>query len=131
MKRYFLSLIFLLSALMSYGQIKPPQQTDTIYIASVKYNYADIRQENWPCNVIYKSTTSFKIGEDEFTILKASKSGLDVDFVVTNKEGKERYILTYIEGIKDITVKFDAPKALQIDGETVTGVTEYRATANK
>ena len=106
MKRYFLSLIFLLSALMSYGQIKPPQQTDTIYIASVKYNYADIRQENWPCNVIYKSTTSFKIGEDEFTILKASKSGLDVDFVVTDKEGKERYILTYIEGKKDITVKF-------------------------
>ena len=91
---------------MSYGQIKPPQQTDTIYIAAVKYNYADIRQENWPCNVIYKSTTSFKIGEDEFTILKASKSGLDVDFVVTDKEGKERYILTYIEGKKDITVKF-------------------------
>lgn len=91
---------------MSYGQIKPPQQTDTIYISSVKYNYADIRQENWPCSVIYKSTTSFKIGDDEFKILKASKMGQDVDFVVTDKHGEERYILTYIEGKKDITVKF-------------------------
>ena len=94
-----------MSAYISYGQIKPPQQTDTIYISSVKYNYADIRQENWPCSVIYKSTTSFKIGDDEFAILRASKSGLDVDFVVTDKEGK-RYILTYTEDKKDITVKF-------------------------
>ena len=28
---------------------------------------------------------------------------------------------------KKITVKFDAPTALQIDGETITGVTEYTA----
>lgn len=107
MKRYFLSLIFALSALISYGQIMPPQQTDTLYISSVKYNYADIRQENWPCSVIYKSTTSFKIGEDEFKILKASKSLYDVvDFVVTDKGGEERYILTYREGHKDISVIF-------------------------
>lgn len=106
MKRCILSILLLLSAFISYGQIKPPQQTDTIYITSVKYNYADIRQENWPCNVIYKSTTSFKIGDDEFKILKASKMGQDVDFVVTDKHGEERYILTYIEGKKDITVKF-------------------------
>lgn len=105
MKRYILSILLLLFASISYGQIKPPQQTDTIYIASVKYNFADIREENWPCSMIYKSTTSFKIGDDEFTILKASKSGLDVDFVVTDKKGEERYILTYTEGKKDITVK--------------------------
>ena len=30
---------------------------------------------------------------------------------------------------KVIQVKFDRPTALQIDGETVTGVTEYRVTA--
>ena len=29
---------------------------------------------------------------------------------------------------KDITVEFDSPRALQIDGETVLGVTKYRAT---
>ena len=30
---------------------------------------------------------------------------------------------------KDIRVTFDAPRAVQIDGETVLGVTEYRAYA--
>ena len=43
---------------------------------------------------------------------------------------KHTKAVTVLTG-KDITVKFDAPRALQIDGETVTGVTEYRATANK
>lgn len=106
MKHFILSLSFVLSALISYAQIKPPQQTDTLYIASVKYNYADIRQENWPCSMIFKSTTSFKIGEDEFKIIKASKMGYDVEFVVTDTEGEERYILTYKEGQKDISVIF-------------------------
>lgn len=106
MKRYFLALVFVLSAFVSYGQIKPPQQTDTLYISSVKYNYADIRQENWPCNVIFKSTTLFKIGEDEFHILKASKFGSEVEFVVTDKKGEEKYSLTYKEGQKDISVIF-------------------------
>ena len=106
MKKLILFVLLVFPVLTTFAQIRPPQQTDTIYISSVKYNYADIRQENWPCSVIYKSTTSFKIGDDEFAILKASKSGLDVDFVVTDKEEKERYILTYIEGEKDITVKF-------------------------
>lgn len=32
---------------------------------------------------------------------------------------------------KDITVRFDRPTALQIDGETVLGVTEYRALSGK
>ena len=34
--------------------------------------------------------------------------------------------VTVIEG-KNITVKFDRPTPLQIDGETVLGVTEYTA----
>ena len=35
----------------------------------------------------------------------------------------------YVEVIKghDITVKFDRPTPLQIDGETIHGVTEYNA----
>ena len=31
----------------------------------------------------------------------------------------------------DITVEFDNPTALQIDGETITGVTSYRARSSK
>lgn len=36
--------------------------------------------------------------------------------------------MTVLEG-KTITVEFDSPRALQIDGETVLGVTSYTATA--
>jgi hypothetical protein len=38
-------------------------------------------------------------------------------------------MVTILEG-KDIRVTFDSPRAVQIDGETVTGITEYRAYAD-
>lgn len=38
---------------------------------------------------------------------------------------KDKYVTVYTG--KNITVKFDAPRALQIDGETVLGVEEYTA----
>ena len=41
---------------------------------------------------------------------------------------KHTKIVEVIEG-KDITVKFDQPTALQVDGETILGVTEYSAKA--
>lgn len=108
MKRYILSILLLLFACVSYGQIKPPQQTDTLYVSSVKYNYAEIRKENWPCEVIYKSTTSFKIGEDEFLIKDASKFGQEVEFRVTDKEECDTYVLIYEEGYysKEIHIRF-------------------------
>lgn len=42
---------------------------------------------------------------------------------------KHKNHIRIIEG-KDITVKFDCPTALQIDGETVLNVTEYRAVSS-
>ena len=42
---------------------------------------------------------------------------------------KNTKIVTIHTG-KDIHVKFDRPAPVQIDGETILGVTEYRATAN-
>lgn len=42
---------------------------------------------------------------------------------------KNTEIIKIFEG-KDITVRFDRPTALQIDGETVLGVTEYRAVSS-
>lgn len=106
MKRILLSLVLILSGILSNAQIKPPQQTDTLIITSVKYNFAEIREENWPCSVIYKSTTSFTIGEDVFTILEASKSLFDVEFLVTDKEKTETYTLIYNDYHEDILVKF-------------------------
>lgn len=42
---------------------------------------------------------------------------------------KHTEMVTVIEG-KDISVKFDRPVAIQIDGETVLGITEYRVKSN-
>ena len=36
---------------------------------------------------------------------------------------KTKYV-TVLEG-KEITVKFDSPRAVQVDGETILGVSEY------
>lgn len=41
---------------------------------------------------------------------------------------KYKSMITLLKG-KDITVEFDSPRSLQIDGETILGVTSYRATA--
>ncbi len=41
---------------------------------------------------------------------------------------KHKKIITVLKG-KDITVEFDSPRSLQIDGETVSGVTSYRVLA--
>jgi diacylglycerol kinase family enzyme len=39
---------------------------------------------------------------------------------------KHKSMVKILEG-RDIRVAFDSPRAVQIDGETVTGVTEYHA----
>lgn len=129
MKRIFLSLVTILTSIILNAQIKPPQQTDTLVITSVKYNYAEIREENWPCNVIYKSTTSFTIGEDVFTILDASKLGFDVEFRVTDKDKIETYTLIYNDYYKDITVKFSGYEFKCIMGQNKPASYYYNAIA--
>ena len=41
---------------------------------------------------------------------------------------KHKSMITVLKG-KEITVEFDSPRPLQIDGETIVGVTSYRVTA--
>lgn len=107
MKRLIVSLMSVLSACVAFGQMKPPQQTDTLYIHSVKYNYADIRQENWPCEVIYKSTTSFRIGEEEYFINDADKYLSEITFRVFTEDDEGPYKLLYDEGYNgDIRITF-------------------------
>ena len=89
-----------------------------------------------PKAVIYKSTTSFKIGQNEFQIIGVSKSGYDIDFIVTDNDRAKRYYLTYNE-YKDISITFsgyeficstkppvskmDAAIKVQLDGRTISG----------
>ena len=48
--------------------------------------------------------------------------------IFKGKHVKSKKVVTILTG-KNITVKFDGPRAVQIDGETILGVTEYTACA--
>lgn len=69
MRNLLLTALCLLTSSLAHAQLRPPVQTDTLMIKSVKYNFMDIKPENWPCKVIYKSTTDFRIGEQVFNII--------------------------------------------------------------
>lgn len=71
MRNFLLMAICLLTSSLAHAQLRPPVQTDTLKVMSVKYNFMDIKPENWPCDVIYKSTTDFRIGDQSFMIESA------------------------------------------------------------
>lgn len=132
MKRLIVSLMSVLSACVAFGQIKPPQQTDTLYIHSVKYNYADIRQENWPCEVIYKSTTSFRIGEDEFFVKSADKFVSVITFYVSPAGDSRQYKLLYEEEYNgDIRVTFSGYEFLCRTRPLAVSVPEPKQTVSE
>lgn len=83
MRHFLLIALCLLTSTLAHAQLRPPVQTDTLVIKSVKYNYMDIKPENWPCSVIYKSTTDFRIGDQTFVI----KSAREDNSTKYNKKG--------------------------------------------
>ena len=50
--------------------------------------------------------------------------------IFSGKHVEHREMIEILTG-HDIAVEFDSPTALQIDGETITGVTKYHVTAGK
>lgn len=81
MKKMYAVIIALCFCVMSYGQLKPPVQDDTLVIQSVKYNYSDIRRENWPCKIIIKSTNSFRFDNQVAIIKTVSGKYYDCEFM--------------------------------------------------
>lgn len=77
MKKFYLVIVALCLNVVAHGQLLPPVQSDTLVIQSVKYNYSDIRRENWPCNIIVKSTTSFRFGDQVVNIKDAREGSYD------------------------------------------------------
>ena len=104
-KRFVLLAMSILAGAVCNAQLRPPVQTDSLVITGVKYNYADIRKENWPCSVIYKSTTMFTIGDSQFKIHGAHKGVGEIYFQVMDYPptnlGK-MYTLTYSEIEDDV-----------------------------
>lgn len=113
MKKLIISLFLIFSAMVSFAQLKPPQQIDTLYVSAVKYNYADIRQENWPCSIIYKSTTTFRIGGDEFYIHSVSKDYSGITFQVYREGPDKCYELLYKE-------KYNGERVIEFSGYEFT-----------
>lgn len=83
MKKFYLVIVALCLSVVAHGQLQPPVQSDTLVIQSVKYNYSDIRKENWPCNIIVKSTTSFRFGDQVVNIKDAREGIYDPKFKCT------------------------------------------------
>lgn len=106
MNRLFIALLCLTIGTSMHAQMKPPQQTDTLSITAVKYNFTDIRPENWPCNLIYKSTIYFQFGEEVFDIVDVSQSIFDIIYKVTDKEQSGTYKLLYNETDDVFTIRF-------------------------
>lgn len=80
MKKFYLVIVALCLSVAAHGQLQPPVQSDTLVIQSVRYNYSDIRKGNWPCNIIVKSTTSFRFGDQVVNIKDASEGFYDSKF---------------------------------------------------
>ena len=97
MKKFILITCFLLAAIVCSAQLRPPMQTDTLIIKSVKYNYSEILEENWPCREILKSTTHFRFGEQTFRIDHVEKSFNDIIYFYLGAESVEKSCLTYNE----------------------------------
>lgn len=62
---------------VAYAQLPAPVQIDTLKVNSVKYNYTQIKRENWICTEIYKSTTEFVFGDSTFNIISVKEGGYD------------------------------------------------------
>ena len=86
MKKALFLLSFLFIGYICNGQLKPPQQTDTLVIKSVTYNYSDILEENWPCKYILKSATHFEFGDQKFEIRNVESMWRNIVFYLGNDE---------------------------------------------
>lgn len=119
--------IFLLTGLICHGQLKPPQQTDTLIIKSVEYNYSKIHEENWPCKYILKSATHFEFGDQRFAISEVKGNYRHVTFYLTNDTSTTSR-LTYTTTYYDITITFSGYTfycvlSRNIAGKNTTGAT--------
>ena len=76
--------LWILCPILSAAQINPPKLTDTLYITSLKYNHMEVEEEDWPCEVIYRSSKDFRIGEKTFNILDFNKWGNNIHYSISN-----------------------------------------------
>lgn len=104
MKKVIAVLLSVFIITICNAQIQPPRQIDTLQITGVEYNYQEILRENWPCQFIYRSTTSFNIANQEFIIEDVEELLVkDIVFYVRNASDPsgETYELKWKESKDD------------------------------
>lgn len=91
--------------LCAYGQLPVPQQSDTLVITKMSYNYIEIQKENWPFKTVIKSPSRFIIGDQIITIKDSRPAFYDNRKIVYYDENDG--ILEYIESNGVITINYD------------------------
>ena len=100
MKKYLLASLLVMVSALCHAQITPPRQMDTLIVNALKYNHEEVNRKNWPCTIIYKSTTDFRIGDKTYTILDVNRWGKNTHYTVqdTKSTKKETYDLWITTG---------------------------------
>lgn len=90
--------------LCAYGQLPVPQQSDTLVITKMSYNYIEIQKENWPFKTVIKSPSRFIIGDQIFTIKDAQSMSYNNGKIAYYDENDGK--LEYIESYGVITINY-------------------------
>ena len=91
--------------LCAYGQLPVPQQSDTLVITKMSYNYIEIQKENWPFKTVIKSPSHFIIGDQIITIKDSRSESFDNRKIAYYDENDG--ILEYKESNGVITINYD------------------------
>lgn len=92
-------------SLCAYSQLPVPQQSDTLVITKMSYNYIEIQKENWPFKTVIKSPSRFIIGDQIITIKESRPAFYDNRKIIYYDENDG--ILEYKESNGVITINYD------------------------
>ena len=91
--------------LCAYGQLPVPQQSDTLIITKMSYNFVEIQKDNWQFKTVIKSPSRFIIGDQIFTIKDAQSMSYNNGKIAYYDENDGK--LEYIESYGVITINYD------------------------
>ena len=91
--------------LCAYGQLPVPQQSDTLVITKMSYDYIEIQKENWPFKTVIKSPSHFIIGDQIITIKDSRSESFDNRKIAYYDENDGK--LEYKESNGVITINYD------------------------
>lgn len=90
--------------LCAYGQLPVPQQSDTLVITKMSYNFVEIQKENWPFKTVIKSPSRFIIGDKVFTIKDSQSMSYNNRKIAYYDENDGK--LEYMESYGVITINY-------------------------